>query len=282
MKTDFSREIYVPDHEIEQVAMSRVTHMGIGAHQDDLEIFAYHGISECYESDANWFGGVTVADGVGSARSGPFGAYTDEQMRAVRIEEQNRAAVLGKYAFQAQLGYPSSEIKNKAAKDGIAARLAGLIDRCRPRVLYVHNPVDRHDTHIATLDRCIAAIRRLPRASRPERILGCEVWRDLDWLLDEDKVALPVDRYPELSSSLVSVFASQVEGGKDYVAATLGRRRANATFYDPHSVDAASAYTFAVDLTCFATDDSLTMSSFVESLISRFREDAVKRARTYA
>ena len=31
---------------------------------------------------------------------------------------------------------------------------------------------------------------------RPQKILGCEVWRGLDWLGPDDKVALDVSRYP--------------------------------------------------------------------------------------
>ncbi len=36
--------IFVPDKVEENKALKRTTHMAIGAHQDDLEIMAYHGI----------------------------------------------------------------------------------------------------------------------------------------------------------------------------------------------------------------------------------------------
>ena len=36
---------YVPDGSDLSSALARTTHLAIGAHQDDLEIFAYHGIA---------------------------------------------------------------------------------------------------------------------------------------------------------------------------------------------------------------------------------------------
>ena len=40
-------ELFIPDGLGEQAALSRVTHLGIGAHEDDLEFMAYHGILAC-------------------------------------------------------------------------------------------------------------------------------------------------------------------------------------------------------------------------------------------
>ena len=37
-------EIYVPDGFPVDVALSRTTHLAVSAHQDDIEIMAYHGI----------------------------------------------------------------------------------------------------------------------------------------------------------------------------------------------------------------------------------------------
>ena len=37
-------DVYVPDGEPEESALARTTHLGIGAHQDDLEIMAISGI----------------------------------------------------------------------------------------------------------------------------------------------------------------------------------------------------------------------------------------------
>jgi hypothetical protein len=46
------------------------THLGIGAHQDDLEFMAFHGILALTTVTDRWFGGVTITDGRGSSRAG--------------------------------------------------------------------------------------------------------------------------------------------------------------------------------------------------------------------
>ena len=58
--------LYIPDNSAEDAALSRITHLGIGAHQDDLEFMAFHGILECFAKTDQWFGGVTCTDGAGS------------------------------------------------------------------------------------------------------------------------------------------------------------------------------------------------------------------------
>lgn len=273
---------FVPDGKSLDRAQERVTHMAIGAHQDDLEIFAYHGIAACYRSESNWFAGVTVTDGGGSARTGVYREFTDEQMKRERVREQNRAATLGEYALQVQLGIPSSEVKDSSAAAPLVKELHSLLSQCRPKVLYLHNPADKHDTHVAVLARCLEALRKLPAEDRPERVYGCEVWRDLDWLDDARKIALPTGAHPELARDLLAVFESQVAGGKDYVGATLGRRQANATFFQSHAVDEASGYTFAVDLGPLLQDDALSMEEFIRGHLHRFEEDVRDRIRKFS
>lgn len=95
-------EIYIPDDALLKNAMNRITHLGIGAHQDDLEFMAFHGIIECYEKEDRWFGGVTCTNGSGSARLGPYAAFTDEQMMKVRRDEQNAAAEIGQFGAMFQ------------------------------------------------------------------------------------------------------------------------------------------------------------------------------------
>ncbi|WP_221030160.1 PIG-L deacetylase family protein [Actomonas aquatica] len=269
--------LYVPDNTSPADALARTTHLAIGAHQDDLEIFAYHGIETCYDRADMWFGGVTVTDGGGSARTGEYSDYSDEQMKAVRVEEQNEAARLGRYAFQAQLGVPSRVIKDPAAHGPVVAQLTELLRATRPDALYLHNPADKHATHIGVLLACVSALRELAPDDRPRTIVGCEVWRDLDWLPDGAKIPLPVGRLPELERDLIAVFRSQVAGGKDYVAATLGRRRANATYFNSHAIDAAAAVTFAMDLSALATDDSLTLTDLVTPHLDAFRADVLRK-----
>ena len=89
-------DVYVPDGSTVAKALGRTTHLCLAAHQDDIEIMAYHGISECHGRKDLWFTGVVLTDGSGSPRSGRFARHSDEQMKAVRRAEQRKAAKLGK------------------------------------------------------------------------------------------------------------------------------------------------------------------------------------------
>ncbi|HEY5551114.1 MAG TPA: PIG-L family deacetylase [Opitutaceae bacterium] len=279
----FSRadaDVFAPAGGDPGAALARSTHLAIGAHQDDLEIFGYHGIAECLGRADRSFAGVVVTDGRGSPRSGAFAGMTDDQMVAVRRKEQRRAAELGRFELVVQLAHPSAVVKaaDAAVVDDLAAVLAG----CRPQVLYTHNPADRHDTHVAVLLRTLAAVRRLPREARPARVLGCEGWRDLDWLPREFRVELPVEPHGTLANDLVAVFQSQIAGGKRYDLAVEGRRRANATFGDSHSVDAAAGVILAMDLTALFHSETADPVAFVEGQIEALRGDVVARLRRVA
>src|SRR5271157_4779840 len=105
-------DIFVPDGAALDAALKRTTHMSVSAHQDDIEIMAYHGIAECFGRTDRWFTGVVVTNGAGSPRSGIYGQYNDEQMQKVRLREQRKAAYVGEYACQIQLGYSSSAVKD--------------------------------------------------------------------------------------------------------------------------------------------------------------------------
>jgi len=72
--------LHIPSSCPAEEILMRTTHLGIGAHQDDLEFMAYHGIATCYDSDRNWFTGVTCTSGGGSSRSGPFANHSDEEI----------------------------------------------------------------------------------------------------------------------------------------------------------------------------------------------------------
>src|SRR5512136_1100795 len=107
-----SSEIYVPDGTEVSSALGRVSHIAVSAHQDDIEIMAFHGILACFGIPGKHFMGVVVTDGAGSPRDGIYASYSDEQMRAVRKTEQRKAAFVGEYAAVAFLDHPSSAVKD--------------------------------------------------------------------------------------------------------------------------------------------------------------------------
>lgn len=266
-------DTFISDGTSAQEALARTTHLAIGAHSDDLEIMAYHGIVGCYgyRKTDKWFSGITVTDGRGSSRSGPYSDCTDEEMADIRKNEQRQAAMVGKYGAMIQLAYESDQIMQDDGQNHLRDDLSSVFDFCQPEIVYTHNPADKHDTHIAVLSAAIHVMRELPSEKRPKRILGCEVWRDLDWMPDEDKVALDVSKRENLANALVGIFDSQITGGKRYDRAAVGRRYANATFFHAGGQDRIEQLTFAMDLTPLVEDSEMDVKGYVLNYIEKFR-----------
>jgi len=269
-------DLFIPDGAPLETALARTTHLCISAHQDDIEIMAYHGIAECFGQKDKWFAGVVATNGAGSPRSGIYGGYTDEEMQKVRLIEQRKAAYVGGYASQIQLGYTSSEVKN-ASETALVEDLKQILRAMQPEVVYLHNPADKHDTHIGVLLRSIAALRAVRDSVRPKKVYGCEVCRNLDWMPDEAKQVLPSSAKPNIAAALVGVFDSQISGGKRYDLATAGRRLANATYFASHGTDQETALSFAMDLTPLIEDPSLSIAEYVLGFIDSFRADVQRR-----
>jgi LmbE family N-acetylglucosaminyl deacetylase len=265
-------EVFVPDGQPVGVALKRITHLGIGAHQDDLEFMAFHGILECFASEKKSFGGVTCTNGSGSARTGPYANFTDAQMMEVRRGEQRTAAMIGRYGIMVQLDYPSSAVKS-ASDSKVKEDLKEILAATRPEVVYTHNLADKHDTHIGVVVAVLQAIRELPDDQRPRRLWGCEVWRNLDWLSDADKVLMDVSGRDNLAAALNGVFDSQIAGGKRYDTATVGRRASNATFFESHATDKTTQLNFGMDLTPLVLDPNADIADYACRLIEKFQAE---------
>lgn len=274
MFTQTNSEIYVPDGSNPAEALARTTHLCIAAHQDDIEIMAVEGILRAYENPDLHFTGCVVTDGYGSPRAGEFAEVSDDEMAQIRVEEQKEAARIGKYSAQVFLGYPSAEVK-KSGNQALKEDLKNLIRQTRTEVLYTHNLADKHNTHVGVLMRVLEALRELEPEALPKRLIGCEVWRDLDWMPDEKKVVMDVSANKELQTQLVDVFVSQVQGGKNYTDAILGRRAANATFFASHATDNATGLSFGMDMTPLLLDRSLDPLDFVKAYLQEFQESVV-------
>jgi LmbE family N-acetylglucosaminyl deacetylase len=271
-------EIYVPDSSQIKSAIARTTHMAIGAHQDDLEMMAAYPILECYQKKDLWFTGVVMTDGRGSPRTGQYKDFSDEKMRLVRMEEQRKAAMIGDYSALVMLDYPSAVVKSSAKRKPIED-VTKLLKTAMPETVYTHNLVDKHDTHVSVALRVIEAIRRLPMEKRPRKLYGCEVWRGLDWMMDEDKVQMDVSEHENLQMALLGVFDSQITGGKRYDLGTMGRRQANATFSESHETDTATSLVYAMDMSPLIFDESINHLDFVQNLTDRFSRDVSNRLR---
>lgn len=273
-------ELYIPDGTGESAALARTTHLAIGAHQDDLEIMACDGIVQCYQQADKWFTGVTITNGGGTPRSGIYGDYSDEDMIVVRNKEQKKSAYVGEFAAQFLLDFPSSRVKD-AADQGPVDDLAAIIEACRPEVVYTHNLADKHDTHIGVTLKTIAALRKVSPEALPKKFYGCEVWRDLDWMVDSDKIALDASTRENLQMALVGIFDSQIAGGKRYDLATMGRRRAHATYHQSHGVDETTGIIFAMDLTPLVEDPDLDPLALVQGYLNHFLGDVTARVKKF-
>jgi len=269
-------EIFIPDDKEQNEAMHRTTHMTIAAHQDDIEIMAYEGIAKCFGQSDKWHFGVVVTDGAGSPRSGIYADYTDEDMQKTRKKEQKKAAYVGEYSALAMLEYPSSQVRDRDDRELIEDIIA-LVIATKPQTIYTHNLADKHDTHVGVAVKVIKALRELDKKYLPEKIYGCEVWRDLDWMCDEDKIAMDVDDRENIASSLVGVFDSQICGGKRYDLAAAGRRRANATFSTSHGVDQSSSLSYAMDLTHLILNKEVNIAEYTKAYIQKFMDNVVNK-----
>jgi LmbE family N-acetylglucosaminyl deacetylase len=269
-------EVFVPDGLPAEAALARTTHLAVSAHQDDIEIMAAAPILDCFQQEDKWFTGVVLTDGRGSPREGLYKDYADETMRLVRFKEQRKASIIGEYAAQIMLDYPSKVIKDGSDRQPVED-LVQILQATHPQFVYTHNLADKHDTHVGTALKIITAIRSLPEGERPQKLFGCEVWRDLDWMVDDDKISFNLSAHPNLQAALLEVFDSQISGGKRYDLASLGRRRSNATYFESHEVDITTGSSYAMDLTPLIRSPEKEIIPFVQEHIRRFSLDVANR-----
>ncbi len=266
---------YAPQGQDPSNALASTTHLGIGAHADDLEILAFPGIATCFQDPKKHFSGVVVTDGAGAPRTGRFSSTPDTELISLRQKEQRAAADLGKYASVLQLAHPSTAVR-QANRTPVVAELRQILEIARPEVLYLHNPADRHETHLGVLLACLEALRGLPAPALPKEVYGCEVWGDLDWVPSSHLVRLPCPAPETLGPSLLRCFQSQVEGGKRYDRAAIGRRHAHATFGNPTQPDSAEEVVFALDLRPLL-ETKVTLTEFLAPTLDLFREQTLAR-----
>ena len=246
-------EVFIPDGTSWEAACTRVTHLVVAAHSDDVEIMAWHALLH-----ADRLAAVIVTDGGD---------------RSTRLQEQKRAASLGHYAAVIWLDHASPDVRQPACS-ALAADLNAILSAVRAHWVYTHNLADRHDTHVAVALHTVRALRANP--SSVERVLGCEVWRALDWLQPQDKVTLDVSSLEARVMPLIGAFDSQI-AAKRYDLAAAGRKRANATFLDPHAADPSTALEYAMDLTPLVRDPALDIARWTLQLVERFARDVEAR-----
>jgi LmbE family N-acetylglucosaminyl deacetylase len=264
--------LFIPDHCNMIAGLHRTTRLGIAAHQDDLEFMALEGIIAGLQNTDEWFGGIICTDGANSVRAGAYAHYDNAAMRQIREREQEAAATIGKYAFVAQLGYASAATKTAKLRTNLVADILRILEQTQPNIVYAHNPFDKHPTHVAVCKATIEAILLLPEAQRPQQLIGCELWRGLDWLPDSLKMIQDLTGHEVLAATLNAIFDSQISGGKRYDRAIEGRRLANATLLDAFQADTVECCNIAIDLTELIREPIIPLALFVERTLNQFKQ----------
>ena len=269
-------EIYFPNSPGDDLRLMKTTHLGIGAHQDDLEILAMHGILEAYDDPDYFFSGVTVTDGRGAPRPDAYREFDEDVFCRIRNTEQKKAADVGHYNAQFLLNHPSQTVKY-GDRLAVVEDIIQILKATTPSVIYTHNLADKHETHVAVALCVLHALRTLTPPLNDVRIFGCEVWRGLDWMLDDEKVILDVSEHLDLQNKLLAVFESQVSSGKRYDLAAVGRQQANATFLEARQTDQAERLIYAMDLTPLIKHPEIDICQFTTNTIQKFANDVTKR-----
>ncbi len=232
--------------------------LAIGAHPDDVEIFA---LSAIMKGD---FHCIVLTDGAGCARGKGYENLTGEQLKRIREKEQLAACKAGGYTAD-MLGLTSEQVKNLS--DEVEQKLTAYFNEYMPKEVYIHSPFDKHETHIAAFWRAFKALKKSD--CRPDKLYACEVWRGLDWFDGDEKVVLDTGGSEKLSDKILSKFVSQ-NVTKHYNLGAIGRRWANATFSGSHEKSKFSSYNFAVDMTKFLCEDISETEKFINDSLDKF------------
>lgn len=134
-------------------------------------------------------------------------------------------------------------------------------------MIYTHSILDQHPTHIGVALKVIEALRRLSKEYMPEEFYGCEVWRGLDWISNDKKVGFDMSNHLDLQKGILDVFESQIAGGKSYTEASIGRRYANATYFQSHSVDSYKLVNYGAPHFIFSGHSAYTPMSSDKPLL---------------
>lgn len=295
-------DAYTPDGAPIDKALKNTAYMALVAHQDDAEIAAYDGIRKGLEPGApGGFSCVIITDGAGSPKTGMYAGTPSERMAEIRREEQRKAARRGEYRAAIQLGYSSASIKpppkgqkgdeTRDARLALVKNLKDIIHASHPKVLYLHSPFDKHETHQATTAAALMALKEL-HAEEPgyePQVLGVEVWRKHEFLvgreasLDDPHLVRAFLTEAELKhqETLIDCFPSQNEGAKPYPSATIGHARSNATFDNPHasSMDTAGIMNM-VDLSPIVRGE-VSQIEYVRKALDRFTGAVMDVAERY-
>lgn len=266
-------DVFVPDGTTEDAALRRVTDLIVVAHADDAEFAALVPIFEAFDHTDRWVCVCVCTDGARSPRGGAYADVSDEEMVLIRRREQREAATIGRYGCLVQLGHPSDDVRDRSRE--VVCDIGTVLERTRAHTVWTHEPADVHPTHVAVSAACVEACRKTTLSDRPHRLHGCAGWRSLDWVTGDRLLRFDVSASQALSGALMSVFESQIAGGKRYDLAAAGRQRAAATLSAYGDVDSATHVVQALDMTELldpAVDPATWLAGVLEAFVQAVLE----------
>lgn len=271
-KIEDNMEVYKPKDSNEKIVKNIV----IAAHKDDGEMIGIKAIDDSFKKDESMVM-IILTNGSGCPRVGEFKSVSDEDMVEIRTAEQKRAAEIGRYNCLYLLEHSSKEVQDMHTN--IKNELVEILKKY-PEIenIYIHNPFDKHNTHVGACELAIAAIKELyadGALKKLSKVLGVEVWRGLDWLPDKYKVTIDTTGAEFISQNIMSVFVSQ-NSAKRYDEAISNRRLANATFDASHESNICTSLMYAIDLMGVVQDVNKNLSDLLTENLDLFEKELRK------
>lgn len=237
----------------------------ICAHPDDCEIMAIDGIQRGYRASKYTFACVVTTDGADAERAGRYTKMEDQRMAHIMMNEQKKAANIGRYHAVYFMNYSNEEARNQENED-IVNEYVEIIKELKPRVVYTHSILDRHPTHVAVAIKVINAIRSMKKGDQPKVLYGCESERNLDWLDPSKVVTFNVSKNMRLQRQLIACHKSS-NASRDYINACIGRRLVNAVFNRDEKKKTAKLTTKAINMTTLLRRKDFPIKRYAMSFV---------------
>jgi glucosamine-6-phosphate deaminase len=269
-----------------QAALAKTTHVGVGAHQDDIEIMAGPML---LKNKDHWMN-IIVTDGAASKSilNGMATELTPKQLTDMRQREQREAArETGTPVIQ--LKYPSAAVNGHMGegKRQEAAFALGTLFSAMPKTeeVFGHNPIDKHATHLAVLAVQTAALRAAQHKNL-KNVYAMEVWGGLTGIPEAQLSMFVVEDGRDLAAinTLIGKYQSQIQGqGRDYAATTTARMVGHGGYVsNPHLNNPPEGMVIGLNITDFTKGESNDMGALAKELLERAAAIKVKLAEKHS
>jgi LmbE family N-acetylglucosaminyl deacetylase len=276
---DMSPSFFNLDHVSYEDMISRSTHIGIAAHHDDLEIMAFHAISQCFESQDLSFLGIILTDGANSPRTNEYRNTRNSEMIELRKKEQIEACRRGKYGGIIFLNLTSDQVKKNDPR--LRQNLKQIVRLAKPLEIILHNPFDFHPTHRASFFYTLETLESFQPSIEKSTIIASEVWGSLEWLPKQYRIIMDTSGSKNLAHDLLSCFSSQIQGGKNYLEATLGRRISNATFHHFDATDERYSMNFGLNMNLYFKAHPQKIKDFLEDILETHKNQTLDELNSF-